>query len=515
MGLYYSLNFHKPVKEYQKNDELTVVVIYYHDGKKLKISSDIKVQLKDWGGTSTNPIQKSDTDHKSKNILCKSLLSEVEGIIHKIIINGQNPEVSLIKQYLKQVEYKKVTKTRKDVEFSVLFKEYGQQLMEDVVISHNYKRNVINSLNQITYFIKEKYNGIFFLVSNFDEDFQNEYKNYSVESHQRNNVTIQKHIKHLNGFMKWCLKNKYVDYPFTTIKIPTNTDNEVIYLLRDEIENLFHFTDFNYNSPNHLSYTKEYVFDFLKSGNTTTYTNLEVYKDMLLFGCGVGCRFGDLVNLRLDNYEFGDNRRNGYFIFRMEKTHKQVKVPMNKLTFEVWKKYSSNKKREDFIFPRTSHGNPISNQKMNENLKVIGEIVGLNRLVRKPIFNSDNSVRKGTEVRKPLYQFMTSHIIRRTFIREGLNSGLPRHVIMEMSGHSTEKEFNKYFSVIESEREKVSSLFSYDLNPSEDIQVVTQPTLPSNELNDKLIRLKELFDNGLIPEDLYKQKVSELLSDIS
>ena len=48
---------------------------------------------------------------------------------------------------------------------------------------------------------------------------------------------------------------------------------------------------------------------------------------------------------------------------------------------------------------------------------------------------------------------MTAHMIRRTFIREGLNSGLPRHVIMEMSGHSTEKEFNKYFSVIESERE--------------------------------------------------------------
>ena len=82
---------------------------------------------------------------------------------------------------------------------------------------------------------------------------------------------------------------------------------------------------------------------------------------------------------------------------------------------------------------------------------------------------------------------------------------------MEMSGHSTEKEFNKYFSVIESEREKVSSLFSYDLNPSEDIQVVTQPTLPSNELNDKLIRLKELFDNGLIPEDIYRIKVIETL----
>ncbi len=514
MGLYYSLNLHKPKEEYQKNDIESVVINYYHNGKKLKVTSDVKVKIKDWEGTSTNPVLKSDPDYKTKNILLKSLLSQIEGIINRIIINGQIPETSLIKQHLKQVEYRKITKTRKDVEYSVLFSEYLKQLTDDVVISYNYKRNVINSLNQITYFIKEKYKNITFLVSNFDEDFQNEYKNYCVESHQRNNVTIQKHLKHLNGFMKWCFKNRYTDYPFTTIKIPINTDNEVLYLLRDEIEKLFNFTDFNYTSPNHLSYTKEYMVDNLKTSKTRTYTNLEVYKDMLLFGCGVGCRFGDLVNLRLDNYEFGDNRKNGYFIFRMEKTRKQVKVPMNKLTFEIWKKYSSNKKREDYIFPRTQHGNPISNQKMNENLKVIGEIVGLNRLVRKPIFNSDNSVRKGTEVRKPLYQFLTSHIIRRTFIREGLNSGLPRHVIMEMSGHSTEKEFSKYFSVIESEREKVSSLFSYDLNPSEEPQVSPPTTLPHQDLNDKLVQLKSLLDKGLIPEELYKQKILELLSDI-
>jgi hypothetical protein len=82
---------------------------------------------------------------------------------------------------------------------------------------------------------------------------------------------------------------------------------------------------------------------------------------------------------------------------------------------------------------------------------------------------------------------------------------------MEMSGHSTEKEFSKYFSVIESEREKVSSLFSYDLNPSEDVQVVPQLPLPSNDLNDKLIQLKGLFDSGLIPEDIYRTKIIETL----
>ena len=59
-----------------------------------------------------------------------------------------------------------------------------------------------------------------------------------------------------------------------------------------------------------------------------TYTNLEVYRDILVFGCGVGCRFGDLISLRLDNYQFSEDRTKGYFVFRMEKSRsgKQVKV---------------------------------------------------------------------------------------------------------------------------------------------------------------------------------------------
>ena len=119
---------------------------------------------------------------------------------------------------------------------------------------------------------------------------------------------------------------------------------------------------------------------------------------------------------------------------------------------------------------------------------------------------------------------MTTHIIRRTFIREALNSGLPRHLIMEMSGHSTEREFGKYFSVIETERETVSSLFAYDLNPiGESNEIVSIHTIDEensnpitpNDLDDKLLNLKRLFDMGLIPEDVYKQHINELLSKLS
>ena len=525
MGLNYSLNLHKPKSDYLKDEEVSVVVNYYFNGKKIRVASFIKVKIKDWGGSPNAPILKSDSDYKSKNILLKSKKGEIERIIHKIIINRQNPEVSLVKQHLNRNVNKRTTNTRKDMPYYVLFDDYMKTLNEDVALSKNYKRSVINSLQQIIYFIKERFNDIDFLVSNFDEDFQNDYKNYSVGVHNRTNTTIQKHLKHLSSFMRWCLKNKFIDYPFDRIKIPINTDSEVIYLQRDEIEKLFHFDDFDYSSPNHTLYTKEFMSDKLKSGSVRTYTNLEVYKDMLLFGCGVGCRFGDLINLKLDNYEFSKNdRKKGNFIFRMEKTHKRVKVPNNALTYSLWVKYSKSKTKEDYIFPRTRFGNPISNQKMNENLKIIGKIVGLNRLVSKPIFNSDNSVRNGTDIRKSLYHFLTTHIIRRTFIREALNSGLPRHLIMEMSGHSTEREFGKYFSVIETERETVSSLFAYDLNPiGESNEIVSIHTIDEensnpitpNDLDDKLLNLKRLFDMGLIPEDVYKQHINELLSKLS
>jgi hypothetical protein len=128
-GLYYSLQLQKHKNKYSKTDEVPVILYYYNNRKKLKLSTEVKVKIKDWGGTSTNPVLKSDPEYKTKNILLKSLLSQIEGIINKIIINGQTPETSLIKQNLKQVEYKKTTKTLKDVEYTELFKEYGKELM--------------------------------------------------------------------------------------------------------------------------------------------------------------------------------------------------------------------------------------------------------------------------------------------------------------------------------------------------------------------------------------------------
>ena len=193
------------------------------------------------------------------------------------------------------------------------------------------------------------------------------------------------------------------------------------------------------------------------------------------------CRYGDLVKLKLDNYQFSEDRSKGFFVFRMEKSRvgKQVKVPVNKLTFEIWKKYSKGKSREDYLFPRTSTGKSIYNEKVNKNIKVIGEIVKLNRLVSKPQFTIEGQVLEGSDVRKPLFNFLSSHIMRRTFIREGIENKIPTHILMSMSGHTTEKVFRKYFSTTSKELgEEGSKLFSYDL-----IEEIEPSTVKSDSEN--------------------------------
>ena len=141
---------------------------------------------------------------------------------------------------------------------------------------------------------------------------------------------------------------------------------------------------------------------------------------------------------------------------------------------------------------------------MNKQIKEIGKIVGLNRLVSNPKFNVEGKIIKESDTRVPIYSVLSSHIMRRTFIREGIENKIPTHVMMSMSGHSTEKVYHQYFSTTSAELdEEGRKLFSLELNNKNN-------DIP-NSLKDKLSELKLLFEKGLIPESIYLKKISELV----
>ena len=517
MSIHISLSYQKKKEEYNKEDVLGVCLFYYFNKKKIKISTGVKTKFKDWNFNwekthSKEIIKKTDPDSIQKNLLIRQKVKEVEDIIYKINHNYEIPSTDLVKSYLKSNFKVKEKKSFKQLNFLFIIEEYLKSLDEKSTLRHGYKKTVKSNLKQISNFVSEYQKEVNYqiTINDIDTEFQNNFLNFLNDKGEQPS-TIRKRFTVLSSLFNWSKDSGYTDLSFKIISFSHDNDRDVISLERDEVLKLFRFTSFNYQSRNHTDYTKTYINDYNKNGEVIRYTDMEVYRDILIFGCGVGCRFGDIVNLKLDNYQFSKDRTKGFFVFRMEKsrTSKKVSVPINNLTFEIWKKYSRNKKREDFLFPRTMKGKPLYNELMNKSLKDIGRIVGLKRLISKPKFTIDGKVVEGSDVRKPLHKFLSTHIMRRTFIREGVENNIPTHVLMSMSGHTTERVFRKYFSTTKKELDKEGQkMFSMDLNETE---IQTNEKFETSNLESELKKLKVLFDKGLIPESIYLERVSKLV----
>ncbi|MDP4934335.1 MAG: Arm DNA-binding domain-containing protein, partial [Salibacteraceae bacterium] len=217
MSLYLSLNYQKRKSQYDSKDEIPVILFYYYNGNKIKISTGVTVRKGDWNPDLENPIKRSDSNYKFKNLQLKQKMVEVEKIIQNIELNGKIPETTLVKLYLKKILDEKVIDTKKEYDFFLLIKEYEVILKNDTRFTNGYRKHVVNCLIQISDYIREELNSSFYPISSLDEDFQKGYFNYSVTEKKRLNSTIQNHFKRLKSFVKWCYKSGYVTSPLETI----------------------------------------------------------------------------------------------------------------------------------------------------------------------------------------------------------------------------------------------------------------------------------------------------------
>ena len=177
------------------------------------------------------------------------------------------------------------------------------------------------------------------------------------------------------------------------------------------------------------------------------------------------------------------------------------------MTFEIWKKYSKNKNAHNYLFPRTKFGNAISNQKYNSYIKEICKHIGLDRGVRVRDWDLNGKEENTSFI--PLYSIVSSHIGRRTFIREHIELGTPIRSIMKMTGHTTQKVFDGYYNVLDKDIMKVNDgLFNQELDRKKEKKSKSITSETEEQLK-TLLRLKEM---GTLPEDIWKEKVKQLIS---
>lgn len=151
---------------------------------------------------------------------------------------------------------------------------------------------------------------------------------------------------------------------------------------------------------------------------------LQNARKWLLLGCNIGQRVSDLLEIDESNFV----TRNGYEIIELtqKKVGKQINIPVLDTTRKIL---------EDGLPYK------ISSQKFNKYIKVICEKAGIDEKIEGML--KDKETKRKIKGIYPKYKLVSSHVCRRSFATN-LYGELPTQLIMQVTGHSTEKMFLKY-----------------------------------------------------------------------
>lgn len=261
------------------------------------------------------------------------------------------------------------------------------------------------------------------------EELKQEHLQGLVQSMQASglrNTTIAKYLSFLRWFLRWAYQKDYYkgnlhDTFKPKLKGTDGNAKEIIYL---EWEELMHLYSFKFSSSK---------------------PSLPAIRDVFCFCCFTGLRYSDVAKLR------NSDVKDGYIKIVTQKTVDGLAIELNKYSKAILAKYKDAQLPNDLALP------VISNVKMNERLKTMGEVVGFDEPQRIVYFKGNERFEKVL----PKYALLTTHCGRRTFIVNGLRLGVPAEVIMSWTGHSNYEAMKPYIKIVDplkvSEMEKFDS----------------------------------------------------------
>lgn len=156
---------------------------------------------------------------------------------------------------------------------------------------------------------------------------------------------------------------------------------------------------------------------------------LEQVRDAFLIGAYTGLRFSDFTRISKENVI--DEAGTKILAVKTQKTGAEVEIPFLSTLEAILEKY-------DWQSPP-----PISNQKFNAYIKEVCELAGFTEVVIK----YSNKAGRDVEERRPKCELIKSHTARRSFATNFFQLGLPAAMLMQVTGHSTEKQFMAYINI--------------------------------------------------------------------
>lgn len=261
------------------------------------------------------------------------------------------------------------------------------------------------------------------LMDEITDKTLDEYQNYLINEGYLNS-TIENHMSYFKQILKWANEKGYLRHgesvlKHKTAKLQQSKPKAVNFLKWDEFERLYHFE--------------------FKEGEE----HLELTRDRFCFACATSLRHSDMEILK--KADFDDYENPSSFSFVSKKTHDDLTIFLNKYSRALYQKYKDVPTKGGLMFP------PKSNQKMNDNLKTIAEMLGFTRDITKMQFCGKDRI----DETHRLCDVIATHTARRTFVVHALEMGWSPQLVMTYTGHEDYDTMKPYIALTDKTRKNM------------------------------------------------------------
>jgi len=419
-----TVNFY--IKKAEGNPPRSLVYLQMrYQGEKLVYSTKFNIDPKDWDKNKQCVKSRAKTTDDGKinlNDLLKNLRDVCLAAYNKELPGGI-PTREALKAHLDGYMYRNVRKddkARKDPAFFDLVDrfisgEIGDKKAKGTLNTYetakmhlkNFQDIIGYQVNFATVNLEFKYAYVNFLGKSRMQLNKKTGKKVKVPPLSAN--SIAKEIKNVRTFMNMAVELGYTtNLVFKSKKFGVKTqETDAVYLNERELRDL-------------------YKFNFVDT------RRLEAVRDLFVFSSFVGLRYSDASAIKPENIV----KMEGEYFIKVTalKTGRPVTIPCNDIVLSIFKKYEDNPNR----LPPA-----ITNQKYNKYLREVCQLAGLTE-----------PGRLSSDLNKPLFECIRSHTARRNFATNCYLAGMDSRMIMAVTGHSTEKSFEKYIKITREETAK-------------------------------------------------------------
>ncbi len=304
---------------------------------------------------------------------------------------------------------------------ALTFKDYFERFIKEHKTGdgHSKKGRTVQKYNTLNFHLINytQSKKIPLRVEIIDASFLTNFKNYLVTTLNLGDNTVAKYIKAAKTFIRFYI-NAGVIKPFNYTDVKSVEKEGEIYII--SLKQLIELQNFKLENK-----------------------RLEHCRDVFCFQCWTGQRYSDIEAIRFEDLKVNEKGEKIWDFYTI-KTGENIKVPITEYAEMILTKYAGSDKPLPVI----------SNQKQNDYLKDLGEIVSKDNADQKKISGFGDNAKAiafhdgvRSESYLPFYRILTTHVARKSYITNSLIIGVPERVVKEVSGHKSEKDFRRYVNL--------------------------------------------------------------------